>query len=158
MAISRKFGDILDFTENIIVQSVNHQGVMGGGLAKQIVTKYPIINNENSVYQIMCRGMYFEDIKMHGFVSWYTIQENKFIASIFGQDGYGRDRQYTDYVALGNGLDSVRLFAKEKQASIAIPFMMGCGLGGGDWSVVFNIIENCFKYSPEISVFIYELL
>lgn len=34
-------GDILKTNANIIVQSVNHQGVMGSGLAKQIKNKYP---------------------------------------------------------------------------------------------------------------------
>lgn len=157
MSINRKFGNILDATENIIVQSVNHQGVMGGGLAKQISTKYPVIDNENSMYQQMCREMRFEDIKINGLIAWANIGEQKLIASIFGQDRYGRDKRYTDYVALGNGLDSVRLLAKEQGNSIAIPFMLGSGLGGGKWEIVLDIINDCFKYSPEIEISIYEL-
>lgn len=149
-------GNILDATENIIVQSVNHQGVMGAGLAKQIATKYPSILLDDCQYKILCKQS-FEDIKLEGVPAYHEIKDNKWIASIFGQDKYGLDKQYTDYVALGNGLESVRLFALRRKYSIAIPSGIGCRLGGGDWDVVLNIIENCFKYSPELIVTIYKL-
>ena len=157
MTINRKFGNVLDATENIIIQSVNHQGVMGGGLAKSIADKWPLVNAPHSMYQAMCKEMRFVDIKTNGLIAWCCVGIDKYIASIFGQDRYGRDKRYTDYVALGNGLDSARLLAKEQNNSIAIPFMLGCGLGGGKWEIVLDIINDCFKYSPELEVSIYEL-
>lgn len=150
-----KNGNILNATENIIVQSVNHCGKMGSGLAKQISDKYPLVNAPNSMYQTMCKEMDFADIKVNGLIAWCNVDPEVYIASIFGQDRYGRDKQYTDYVALGNGLDSVRLLGKHNGYSVAIPSGIGCGLGGGDWDVVHNIIENCFVYSPEVNVTIY---
>lgn len=155
--IQRKFGNILGASENIIVQSVNHRGKMASGLAKQIVSKYPIINDRESMYQAMCKEMRFVDIKSNGLIAWCAVETHKYIASIFGQEYYGRDKRYTDYVALGNGLDSVRLLAIDMNLSVAIPFMLGSGLGGGKWEIVLDIINDCFKYSPEVDVSIYEL-
>jgi len=154
--IKYKQGNILDATENIIVQSVNHQGVMGAGLAKQILNKYPKINRPNNMYQLMCKQLEFDEIKLEGLVAWHSAGINKVIGSIFGQDRYGKDKQYTDYVSLGNGLNSVKLLAEIKGWSVAIPSGIACGLGGGDWTVVLNIIENCFLYSPEVPVMIYK--
>lgn len=37
-------GNILDYKEDIIVQQVNCRGVMGSGLAKQIMNKYPSVS------------------------------------------------------------------------------------------------------------------
>ena len=37
--VNHKAGNLLEAQENIIVQQVNYQGVMGAGLAKQIKNK-----------------------------------------------------------------------------------------------------------------------
>jgi len=150
-------GNILDGIEKIIVQSVNHQGVMGAGLAKQIATKYPEILNDDRMYKEMCRDFSFESIKRQGLVAWHNTGDGKFIASVFGQDRYGRGGRLTDYVSLGNGLETVRELASDKNYSVSIPFGIGCGLGGGNWEVVLGIITDCFKYSTEVNVFIYNL-
>ncbi|WP_406590240.1 hypothetical protein [Bacillus atrophaeus] len=39
-------GNIIDATEDIIVQQVNCKGVMGAGLAKSILKKYPNLKSE----------------------------------------------------------------------------------------------------------------
>lgn len=150
MTFIYKQGNILDSEENIICQSVNHQGIMGAGLAKQIKQKY---TNVMDSYLKIC-DMRFSDIKRNGIVAWCTIDKNKYIASIFGQEYYGTDKQYTDYVSLGNGFETVKSFANRNNCSIAIPYGIGCGLGGGDWNVVSDIIERCFL-SLEINISIY---
>ena len=69
--IQYKNGNILNCTEDIIVQSVNHKGVMGSGLAKQIKDKWVGIINENESYKSICRDMSFEYIKEMGIVAWF---------------------------------------------------------------------------------------
>ncbi len=155
--INYKTGNILEATENIIVQSVNHRGVMGAGLAKQIATKWPLVNAKDGMYQSMCRDLPFSGIKQYGLVAWYEIEENKFIASVFGQNYYGTDRMHTDYTSLGNGFETIRKTSEIKRYSVAIPSGIGCGLGGGDWPYVLQIIEDCFNRSPLIEVSIYIL-
>lgn len=39
--VTIKNGDILESTENIICHQVNVDGIMGGGLARQIASCYP---------------------------------------------------------------------------------------------------------------------
>lgn len=153
MTINFVSKDIFTSDANILCHSVNHQGVMGSGLAKQMVKKYPKIISDSEFYSSKCR-IPFQEIKQKGIVAWYKISDIKWIASIFGQDMYGTDKQYTDYVSLGNGLISVASAAQQQSFSIAIPSGIGCGLGGGDWDVVLNIIEDCFKYYPDVNVWI----
>lgn len=154
--ITYKIGNILDAPENIIVQSVNHKGVMGGGLALQIKNRYPGIMDPFGSYLHMCKRN-FNDIRINGYVSRYDVSDSKFIVSIFGQDGLGRYKQYTDYVSLKNGLESIGRIATLTGGSIAIPHGIGCGLGGGDWNVVKAIIERCFSHYPQLNVSIYKL-
>lgn len=150
--IKFKEGNILDATEDIICQSVNHQGVMGAGLAKQILFKYPEIQR---LYFSYCRTIPFERIRKEGIVYWFYTWDNKLIASIFGQDEFGIDKQYTDYTSLANGLNTVISRARDNGLSTAIPSHIGCGLGGGDWNVVLGIIEDLLSYTPKLPVTIY---
>ena len=47
-------GNILNAKENIIVHQVNVQGIMGGGVARQLATKYPNLEKEyRADYMIM---------------------------------------------------------------------------------------------------------
>lgn len=134
-------GDILDCKESVLVQQVNHKGVMGAGLALQIRKRYPGIF---PLYIEYCKINY-DVIKDRGLVFYHQPATSDYlIASVFGQDGYGTDKQYTDYVALKNGFVNIAAAAKRTNVSVAIPYGIGCGLGGGDWSIVSKIIEEVF--------------
>lgn len=143
-------GDILESGKNIICHQVNCRGVMGSGLAQQVRKKFPVVYEE-----------YLETIKNTpnplGHTIFSEVGEDLFVASLFGQDGYGRDKQYTDYDALRKGLKTVCWFAKLKNYSVAIPFGIGCGLGGGDWDVVYKIICDVFS-DTNVDVAIYRMV
>ena len=152
--ITYKECDILKADENIIVHSVNHRCVMGTGLAREIALAYPEIEIG---YKNICKTLSFENCRRSNPVYWYKVSEDKYIASVFGQDGLGRDKRYTDYYALANGLETIRVLADGRNYSIAIPYKIGCGLGGGNWDFVKDIISDVFKYSPEMKVVIYKI-
>lgn len=145
--INYKVGNILYCTEDIICQQVNHQGVMRAGLANQIANKYPDIVKG---YRRFCKTYPFEKIKDCGLVNFF--EGDKLIANIFGQEYYGRDERYTDYEALTSGLETVWRVAVYDLLSIAIPYKIGCGLGGGDWNIVEGIIRNCF-FDYEVTIY-----
>jgi len=81
--------DILAVTGHIICHQVNCQGVMGAGLARQVRAKYPQVY---APYRAYCATG-----NVLGTVLFVPVSDNNIIANIFGQDKYGRDRQYTDY-------------------------------------------------------------
>jgi hypothetical protein len=152
--INNVLGNILYAQENLICQQVNHQKVMGAGLAKQIRNKYPDIYIG---YCNFCDDHTFEEIKSNGMFYVYDIPEtDKHIICIFGQDDYGTDKVYTDYKALENSFMNLKSKCFVNDDTIAIPYMMGCGLAGGNWWYgVYPIIENLFSHSA-IRVTIYE--
>lgn len=155
--ISYLNGDILNSKEEILIHSVNHKKRMGAGLALQIARKYPRIMDKEESYMSMCATVPFSMIRKDGLVAWfYSEEDKKLIASIFGQENYGTDKQYTDYLSLGNGLETVRQIALGREFSVAIPFGLGCGLGGGDWKVVEDMIKRCFYAYSQIEVNIYK--
>ena len=131
-------GNIFDCTENIIVHQTNCQGVMGSGIAKQVKERYPEVFN---AYYHYCKTQELKDI--FGTALICQVSDYKYIANIFGQNTFGQGLQ-TDYDMLKNALKEVHDFAKENNLSVAIPYKIGCGLGGGDWNTVYDIITEIF--------------
>ena len=134
-------GDILTATEQIICHQVNLLGVMGAGLALKIRNKYPEVYDEYVKY---CKGAKLGD------VLFAKANDGKIVANIFGQHNIGRTGLFTDYEALYVGLIKVR----RENMTTAIPYKIGCGLGGGDWGVVSNLIGCAFF---DTNVMIYRL-
>jgi O-acetyl-ADP-ribose deacetylase (regulator of RNase III) len=128
--------DLLDCDADLICHQVNCQGVMGAGLARSIRTKYPEVF---SAYVEKCTR-YARSQALLGTVQAISIAPSKYIVNIFGQWRYGTDRRHTDYNALDRAFHTINERCKNK--SIAIPYKMGCGLGGGDWNIVLNLIER----------------
>lgn len=136
-------GDILEpnISESelvLVCHQVNCKGVMGGGLAKQIKDKYPGVFQN---YADKCRQITV-GIGGLGDVQYVSViaDAGYIVANIFGQDGFGRDKCYTDYDALNKAFENIAMGFPN--AIIRIPYLFGCGLAGGNWDIVTGIIED----------------
>jgi len=140
-------GDILSPNttghEIILCHQVNCKGVMGAGLARQLRSAFPGLYK---AYRISC---YKADSSkdLLGTVCYFNGRFNGYdftIANLFSQHGYGRSRRHTDYADLRQALVNVRYVATPLPAraltTVRIPYKMGCGLAGGDWETVYQII------------------
>lgn len=134
-------GDILDATEGIIGHQVNCQMVMGAGLAKQIRSKYPKVYEE----YITMMGRAPINARL-GRCQIVEISRKLYFANLFGQFDYRpRNVVNTDYNALGMALRNLQRWKtmfKADDFSIYLPHGIGCGLAGGDWTIVEGIIRD----------------
>ena len=135
-------GNIFDSDANIICHQCNCQGVMGSGVAAQVKKRYP------NVFQAY-RNDYLDGKLKLGYVCFATAKQNQVIANMCGQDNFGYDGSiYTNYDELQNCLNAVKEYAMyeyEVQPVIAFPYLMSCYRGGGDWNVVYKMIEDTFR-------------
>lgn len=129
--------NILDVEEGIIIHQCNNRGVMGAGLAKQIRNKYPEAYED---YREHCAYRNFR--APLGEIYFKKVKEGLWIANAIAQDGYGKNRVYTNYEALRTVLDIAYKKSLLANCKLHIPYKIGCGLAGGDWEVVFKIIED----------------
>ena len=133
-------GNIFNSDADVILHQVNCQGKMGSGVAKQVRDKYPWVYAE---YRKLCEYAknHGEPKSLLGINKVVYINENQQIANLFAQEHYGYDGQlYTSYDALRKCLKSINHQFKGKK--VAIPYLMGCHRGGGDWKVVSKMIEE----------------
>ena len=135
--ITIKNGNILESTEDIIVHQVNVQGIMGGGVAKQLALQYPELEE---FYSKHCNILDNDYEQLEGTTLIYK-ENGKLICNIFSQ----KPNFDTDYKAIEKCLEYVKLWASNNDLSIAIPYGIGCGIANGDWKKVYKIIEEVFS-------------
>lgn len=134
-------GNLLDATEDIIGHQVNCCSVMGSGIAKSLSDRYSILYPS---YRQFCQKHNPHDLL--GKCHIIKTEKDKYIANIFGQLNYGRQKiRYTDYDALEKALMSLKIRAKNNNLSVSLPWMIGCGLANGDWNVVYKMIDEVFE-------------
>ncbi|HAA27396.1 MAG TPA: Appr-1-p processing protein [Cyanobacteria bacterium UBA8553] len=128
--------DILDVEHGIIAHQVHIQhpdgrtpGVFGAGLAKQVKDKYP-----NAYTDYRCRLWRLGDVQL------VPINHRLIIANCAGQLTYGKDKRHTNYGALALCLCKLFDVEVEYRMPLYIPYGMGCGLAGGDWDIVSELI------------------
>lgn len=135
-------GDIFQSGADVIVHQVNCQGVMRSGVAKQVREKYPVVYQE---YLRLC-DKYKSTNNEKGLLGKAQIVKTvvpgvTYIANLFAQENFGYDGKcYTDYEALRECL--ICISKQFKHAKIAIPYLMACHRGGGDWDKVSQMIEE----------------
>ena len=130
--------------ETIICHQVNCRAAMGAGLARQIRDKWPIVFDE---YVKVCSPKKLGDFQI------ILVAPQLYVANLFGQLNYGRGERQTNYAAL-----TAALFGAMKEhpgATFRVPYGLGCGLAGGNWVTVLNLIEeaaNAWDANVEIWV------
>lgn len=140
-------GDILDCKEKHIAHQVNalmiNRGGNAQGVAAVIFKKFPTsdIYKKNSV-----ENTYL--IKLGGVIKRLAISDKKIIYNIVGQMKPGRHEKIgddSDIHRLKGFVHALKtIHAEIGEEPIAMPYKIGCGLAGGNWSVY----EEVLKRSP----------
>lgn len=130
--IEYRKGNLLDVTSGIIIHGCNAQGVMGSGVALSIKQKYPQV---------------YEDYKHSGRYLGQSIRtwvsDDLLVISAITQQNYGRDgRRYVNYAAIAKVFDEAISVASAYDHVLHFP-KIGAGLGGGDWRIIEQIIDDC---------------
>ena len=135
-----------------ICQQVNCKGVMGAGLAMQICIQWPVVYRH---YLEFCHG---NDGNKLGTYQEVLVEPKLYVVNLFGQNGYSRGERQTNYAALAAALFSFFRDCAQKyqDVTIRLPYGLGCGLAGGDWDTVLDIISDAAK-AWNLNVEIWEL-
>ena len=124
-------GDILQIQTGIIVHQVNCRRVMGAGLARKLREVYPEHYKD-----------YMHAAPALGKIVFTKVGDSLYVVGAYGQDNYGRNGCHTDYHALRVALTSVYRLSQQTGLSVYLPYKIWCGLAGGDWNIVSDIIGS----------------
>ena len=132
-------GNILNVERGVICHQVNCMGKMGAGLALSIRRKW------SKVYDDYMMAYQLGTLRLGNVIFTTIVPDQLIVANLCGQYRYGRGKRYTDYGAVEQC--AVALVNYNSPLPIYIPYMMGCGLAGGDWDMVKSIINNIIPHA-----------
>ena len=127
-------GDLVKQAEqfDLIAHQCNCFCNMGSGIAPQIKAKFP------EAYQKDLETTY-GDIDKLGTIS-FTQNSKPIIINLYGQYKYTRHEIDTNYDALRSCFKEIK--KNFSGLKMGFPKFIGCGLAGGDWNIVSQIIEE----------------
>lgn len=145
-AYKEVYGDLIELSRagefDVIVHQANCFHAMGKGIAKAIKEAYP------EAYKADLETPYGDYNKVGTYSAWYPpavtslTDPNRhvpIVVNAYAQFGYGAGKRRTDYEALRIILR--KLNSAFPGARMGMP-KIGCGLAGGDWTVVQKIIRE----------------
>ena len=137
--------DIKD-VPTVILHGCNCFHTMGAGIAKYLARRFPRIREAD-------KATPYGDIAKLGTFSKVEYG-NITIYNCYTQYRYGRKDPFVDYTAVARSLRAVRSDLLEQYRSLSEVDIrspkIGCGLAGGDWSLMELIFDVCL---PEATIY-----
>lgn len=132
--VTIKNGDLLKAQEKVIAHQVNCMGA-AAGLAGAIFRKWPYAKKDYMDITSRIPG------KLLLGMAYYTGEQRDghIICNLFGQYEPGADYRPDK---LEQALEQLANAAKIMNWSVALPWRISCGICGGDWEEVLQIIER----------------
>ncbi|MDE0307632.1 MAG: macro domain-containing protein [Albidovulum sp.] len=147
--IESKSGDLLSDDADALVNAVNCQGSMDGGIARQFKIRFP------EYFRAYARSCERGEIRL-GEVDLHAIGNPEppfYIASFPTMALPGQKARIED---IDSGLSDLgRKIQTKRIRSVAIP-ALGCGIGGLEWSSVRKSIETALGDIDGLRVLLFE--
>ena len=131
-------GDLFNAPEGLICHQVNCKGNMGRGVAKTFKEKYPEVFK---YYVYLCHNNC-----ANALLGTCLFKDNT--VCMFAQNDWrGRNVCNTDYAAFRSCCKQIITYLQQHDPStpINIPYGIGAGLGGGDWDIIYGILDEEFQ-------------
>lgn len=152
---------------DVIAHGVNCQNVMAAGIAPQMAEHFGAFNADKlEHYWLKTTSIEYDSIDLLGNISWfypyadweyYDVPENLVVVNAYTQHGFGKNHKEgteipLDYNALALCFTKINHIFAGKH--IGLP-QIGCGLGGGKWIVVKQLIKD-YLTDCDVTVVIYK--
>ena len=121
----------------IIAHQVNCKGGIGSGVAKALIDKWHKVKTQYHMFY----DFYEDKFQLLGKYDLVNVEENIIVFNCFTKFDRGYDgKLYTSYSAIDTCFTNIGKL--QTKYPIYIPYLYGCGLGGGDWETVQTIIDS----------------
>lgn len=138
----------------LLVHICNDIGAWGAGFTKAVSNRWrePEMNYRGSFGSSSTKPVL-------GVIQKIQVEKELWVVNMIAQHGVKNYTSYglppIRYEAVGNCLIKVEEIAREMNAKVHMP-RIGCGLAGGDWGIIGEIIQNTL-IDKGIEVLVYDL-
>ena len=155
--------NLLESGCTFICHQVNAQGIMGSGIAEQIRKKWSDVYYDYRYFiEHMLVNEFIQDSKdILGLINFTRLHDAgvaQYVVNFYSQDNYmPRNICHTNYDAFRACCKRLKNLVSQhyvkEYCTIGFPYKIGCGLAGGDWNIVYNIIEEEFKDGYNVKIY-----
>lgn len=144
------YKSLFESKEDVIGHQCNCVTKYGKGLSKDLFSLFPYAD-DYSTDSTRITGT----VKIHG-----DGKEKRYVANLFAQYYPGKCRYCETsekrIIWMKSCLNALGDFmTKNNLKTLALPYGIGCGLAGGDWTQYRNLIEE-FSAENDIEIFLYK--
>lgn len=137
----------------LIVHCCNTLGAWGAGFVVPLGNRYPLAKEEYKKFINENKGK-----SILGEVNEVPVGKHLYIENLMGQSFLRKKPNGEipcNYIAIETGF--LNIIKKHKENfSVHMP-RIGCGLAGGDWKTIENIIQRTFVDIANVDVYVYDL-
>lgn len=136
-------GNLFDSKADVLCHQVNLFGVMGGGIAAEIRKRFPSVYEEykEQCEKINCTN--YEDYLGTVLMVDTNKGRDQFIANCFCQNYFSENNCLTNYEKMEKCFYEIKDWMNHNNKyTVAFPYGIGCGIAGGNWGIVENIIQK----------------
>jgi O-acetyl-ADP-ribose deacetylase (regulator of RNase III) len=143
---------------NNIAHSCNTRNIMGGGIAKQIKSRYPQAYEADTEFHMRREHETLEEFtnplgkySKAKVTTERLLNDTGTIYNLYTQADIGTQKRQVDYehffLALEGMYDDMLLRQSEQPHVVGFPYGISCGLAGGDWGIILEMINSVFGAS-----------
>lgn len=153
-------GDLFesDLKNKVIAHIVNDAGGWGAGFVLPLAKNFPVAEQEYR--KLVELSAYYDQFIKYGLIPFaldqvqYVRSDKTIIANMVAQEGCGREKKRkVRYGSLAKCLYNLNHFCNKYHYDAVMP-LIGCGLGGGNWTVISALIEDIME--TDVTVFHFE--
>jgi O-acetyl-ADP-ribose deacetylase (regulator of RNase III) len=135
-----------------ILHICNNKGAWGAGFVMAVSKRWKLPEQRYGFYARQLNK------RLHlGTVQPVTVEPDVVVFNMIAQDGFSSrlNPRPVNYIYTAVCMEKVARWIEAKKAHFTIHMpRIGCGLGGGDWSIIEPLIEDAFVNNE---VFVYDL-
>lgn len=140
--------------KSVIVHCCNTLGAWGAGFVIPLAKRYPLTKDSYKKY-IHSGNVHLGD------VDEVKVTDNIYVENLMGQSFlYPKPNGEIpcNYQAIEKGFEKIITFFKDRNEAYSIHMpRIGCGLAGGEWSIIEKIIKQTFIDKANANVYVYDL-
>lgn len=147
-------GDIFTGGAGVLIHQANCYHSMASGIAREIRERFPeayAADLRTPKASLEKLGTYsaaevdrLPEAGNGGAADGDSTRRFRYVVNLYSQYGFADGNRKTSYDAMYEGLLKVRDDPRFAGLEFAVPFKIGCGLGGGNWKVVSAVLEAVF--------------
>ena len=141
-------GDLLIDGRGILCHQTNYDGIKGAGIALHIKNRL-MTKKQFEEYRKLCdlRGE-----MLLGTVQFMRLRDGRYLANCFSEVKGDRSGVDTKYDKLVLCFKAVNSYAKAQGLPVSLPARIGCGIAGGHWPTVKQMIYDVFDDDVDVTI------